>query len=136
MKITLKRESIKHRVFNKWIVIAVIIFAVAVGVGYFIAISVNSSQENQQIGMLNLECAAYGQQLTSELVANSTACQMNNVAGLSNATSVCGAAFYCYYSSSCAYSQPVETNTLSCLCDALRFNQVVASGLCFKQIIS
>lgn len=136
MKITVKREAVKRAVTNKWLIASVAIFAIAIALGYYISSSVASTQEVQQVGVLNQECAAYGQQLTTELAANSTACQQNTIVANSSISSVCGAVFYCTYSSSCAYTKPVQTNTLSCLCDALTPTQVVLSGACFKQSLS
>ena len=135
MKITLRKEQKERKKIDTWIIFSVVALVIAIGVGYMISASVASAKASQQLTVLSTECAAYGSQLTSNFALNSTTCLGATNSSL-NSTRVCGATFYCYYSPSCAYTKPVVQNSLSCLCDAFKSTQVVASGLCLKQSLS
>ena len=135
MNILVKRSSSQKRI-NKWLVFAIIIFVSVSFVSYFILNSGAKVQQNNALYTLNAECASYAQLLTNELALNSSACQQSRYLNVSNSTAACGAVFYCSYSYSCAAQPPVQNNSLSCLCDALKSSSIVANGLCFKQQLS
>ncbi len=136
MNIIIKKSTVQRKI-NKWLVFAIVTFVAISFVSYFILNSGAKVQQTNALYTLNAECASYAQLLTSELAANSSACQQARDLNVSNgSTFACGAAFYCSYSYSCASQKPVQNNTLACLCDALKSNSVVADGLCFKQQLS
>ena len=133
MKLIIKTEEKEKKRVNKQLIAAVIFFIVIVALVYFIAVSLNHVSQQKDIEKLNAEAAAYGQQLTSEIAANSTACTQNySFANSSKVKIGCGAVIYCYYSSACQYSGPQSSNTVSFLCDAFKPNKVIATGMCFK----
>lgn len=134
MKVTVKKEQPKNRILNRWAIFAIVLFALVIGIAYFISYSVKSAQNSSQLSTLNFECAQYGNQLTSELSSNSTVCKSaSNFTSSSGTPNVCGADFYCYYRyyPSCSSNASIQANTLSCLCDALKPTQVVISGELF-----
>ena len=135
MNIIVKRSANQSKI-NKWLVFAIVIFVSVSFVSYFILNSGAKVQQNNALYTLNAECASYAQLLTGELAANSSACQQAKYLNVSNSTFACGAVFYCAYSYSCSVQPPMQNNSLSCLCDALKSSSIVASGLCFKQKLS
>ncbi len=138
MKLILTRSSGERTGLNKWLIFAIVLFAVVALAVYYASSKANSAQQLQQVQILNQECALYGQQLTSELASNSTACtSLNSSITPSNVTDVaCGSVLYCSYSYSCASHKPVTANTLNCLCTVLKNNKVILPGLCVKQLLS
>ena len=138
MKLILTRTNEEKTKINKWLVFAIVLFVVVALTVYYAGSKANSAQQLQQVQILNQECALYGQQLTSELVPNSTGCtSLNNSATPSNITDVaCGSVLYCSYSYSCVNSKPVTANALNCLCTVLKDNKVILPGLCVKQLLS
>jgi hypothetical protein len=120
---------------NVWAIIT-IAAVIVVGVGsYLVLESAAFANQTTQFGILNFECASYGNKLTSELAANSSVCLQASATNKTLAS--CGAVFYCAYTPSCAAASPVSnSSTLSCQCDALRNDTVVVSGLCLKQALS
>jgi hypothetical protein len=133
MKLIIKKEEKEKKKINKQFIAAIAFFIVIAVLVYFIAVSINHVSQQKDIAKLNAEAAAYGQQLTSEISANSTACTQNySFINSSKAKIGCGSVIYCYYSSSCQYSGPQSSNTVSFLCDVFKPNQVIATGMCFK----
>ena len=133
MKLIIKTEEKEKKKVNKQLIAAIVFFIVIVALVYFIAVSLNHVSQQKDIAKLNAEAAAYGQQLTSEIAANSTVCTQNySFANSSKVKIGCGAVIYCYYSSSCQYSGPQSPNTVSFLCDAFKPDKVIATGMCFK----
>lgn len=133
MKLIIKKEEKEKKRINKQFIFAMLFFVIIAVLVYFIAVSLNHVSQQKDIEKLNSEAAAYGQQLTSEIAANSTACTQNySFANSSKVKIGCGAVLYCYYSSSCQYSGPQSPNTVSFLCDAFKPNKVIATGMCFK----
>ncbi len=131
MRILIKKGRKESRPINKWLMITVAILVTAIALAYFVSVSVNNAKTQQQISTLNLECAGYGQQLTSAAASNldTPACQNQNGSKLPS----CGAVFYCYYSAAaCEKAGETNTSVLSCVCDALRSNEVLAAnqGVC------
>ncbi|MCL4398867.1 hypothetical protein M1137_03680 [Candidatus Parvarchaeota archaeon] len=137
MKLIIKKEEKEKKKINKQFIAAMAFFIVIAVLVYFIAVSINHVSQQKDIAKLNAEAAAYGQQLTSEISANSTACTQNySFINSSKAKIGCGSVIYCYYSSSCQYSGPQSSNTVSFLCDVFKPNQVIATGMCFKVSLS
>ncbi len=137
MKLIIKKEEKEKKRINKQFIFAMLFFVIIAVLVYFIAVSLNHVSQQKDIAKLNAEAAAYGQQLTSEIAANSTACMQNySFANSSKAKIGCGAVIYCYYSSSCQYSGPQSANTVSFLCDAFKPDKVIATGMCFKVSLS
>ncbi len=131
MNILIKKSPKENRPINKWMIVFVVILAITIILGYLVSVSVSNVKTQQQITTLNFECVAYGQELTSAASSNlnTSACQNQNSTQLPS----CGAVFYCYYSSSaCEKADQTQGNLLSCVCDALRSNEVVAAnqGIC------
>ncbi len=137
MKIIIKKKEGERTRLNKQFLAVIALFIIIVALVYFISVSLNHISQQSQISKLNAEAAAYGQQLTSEISANSTACTQNySFSNSSKAKIGCGAVIYCYYSSSCQYSGPQSANYISFLCDAFKPNHVIATGMCFKVPLS
>lgn len=131
MKLTLKTEE-KRKINGQLIAVAASILAIVVLV-YLVSVSLNHILQQNEAAKLNAEAAAYGQQLTSEIAANSSVCTQNYSFNNSGSVKIaCGAVVYCYYSSSCQYSGPQSANTVSFLCDAFKPNKLIAAGMCFK----
>ena len=98
MKFIIKKEEKEKKRINKQFIAAMLFFVIIAVLVYFIAVSLNHVSQQNDIAKLNAEAAAYGQQLTSEISANSTACTQNySFANSSNAKIGCGAVIYCYY---------------------------------------
>lgn len=131
----LKRQETGRKI-NKWLVIAIFLFVAALALSYAISTSLVYKTSATQVATLNFECSTYASQLTSQFALNSSACNQVAVNGTPLYNKTCGAVFYCYYSSACSYQKPTGPNILSCLCDALKPNQVIAQGLCLKQVQS
>ena len=128
MTIVKKDNPDDSKKINKQFIAAIAFFIVIAVLVYFIAVSINHVSQQKDIEKLNAEAAAYGQQLTSEISVNSTACTQNySFINSSKAKIGCGAVIYCYYS----VCGPQSSNTVSFLCDALKPNQVIATGMCF-----
>ena len=70
MTILIKKSRKKSRPINKWLIISTAIFLVAIALAYFVSVSVNNAKTQQQVSALNIECAGYGQQLTSAAASN------------------------------------------------------------------
>ena len=138
MKIIIKRRENKERKLNKQLIAAMIFFVVISVLVYFIAVSLNHVSQNNKVAKLNAEAAAYANQLTAEVSANSSACTQNYslLSNSSNPKIGCGVVFYCYYSSACQYSGPQSANYVSFLCDAFKPSQLIAAGMCFKIALS
>ena len=136
MKITIKRQEGDKKKINKWPIIAVFLFVMALALSYAISTSVIYKSSISQASTLDFECSAYASQLTSEFAQNSTACNQVAANGTNLYNGTCGAVFYCQYSTSCAYQKPAGPNILSCLCDGLKSNQVITTGLCLKRVES
>ena len=133
MKLIIKKEEKEKKRINKQFIVAMLFFVIIAVLVYFIAVSLNHVSQQKDIAKLNAEAAAYGQQLTSEIAANSTVCTQNySFVNSSKVKIGCGAVIYCYYSSACQYSGPQSPNTVSFLCDAFKPDKVIATGMCFK----
>lgn len=118
---------------NVQFILSIVFFVAIVVLVYFISVSLNSVSAQKNLGRLNAEAALYGQQLTNEIAQNSSLCGQNSSSLNSSAlNTACGVTLYCYYSPSCQYIGPQSQNGLSIMCDALRPNRVVATGMCFK----
>ncbi len=125
MKLLLKKERIPRETFNIWIIISVIVFASVISLSYLVASSVTAAQKTQQVSILNLECAAYAQQVNQILHSNSTACQFNaNISARLNITNPCSPSSYYY----CYYQQQLSANQIGCLCNGLTPDKLFVSG--------
>ncbi len=139
MKIIVRKaeKKVERKRVNTQFIAAIAFFIVIALLVYFIAVSLNHVSQQNQVSKLNAEAAAYGEQLTQEIAANSSACTQNySFANSSGVKIGCGAVLYCYYSSACQYMGPQSADTVSFLCDALKPNEVVATGMCFKVSLS
>ena len=133
MKLIIKKEEREKKRINKQLLAAAVFFVVIAVLVYFIAVSLNHVSQQKNLAKLDAEAAAYGQELTREVAANSPTCMQNyTFVNSSKVKFGCGAVLYCYYSTACQYSGPQTTNTVSFLCNAFKPNQVLATGMCFK----
>ncbi len=133
MKLIIKKEEKEKKRVNKQLIAAAIFFIVIAVLVYFIAVSLNHVSQQKNLAKLDAEAAAYGQELTREIAANSSTCMQNYTSVNSSKIKFgCGAVLYCYYSTACQYSGPQSANTVSFMCDAFKPEQVLATGMCFK----
>ncbi len=137
MKLIIKEQEVgKKKPLNKELILVVLVFVGVAVFVYLIATTINGQIQQNNLASFNAEAAAYGNQLTSELSINSSACQQSATSNNTNLTLACGAVFYCRYSSACESQLPnLSSKTISILCDAFKSNRVIATGMCFKQQI-
>ena len=134
MKIVIHRKEPGERArINKQLLATIVFFVLFSILIYLLVTSLNAAAQQSKIASLNQAAAAYGDQLTQELSVNSSACRQVDLNTTLAKVSVCGAVYYCYYSSACQYQPPVQANSLSVVCDILEPNKVVATGVCIKQ---
>jgi uncharacterized BrkB/YihY/UPF0761 family membrane protein len=116
MHVNIKRQQKERRKLNKWVIVIVLVFALSIGLAYFVSESIASTQSNQQINSLTQYCEAYGAHQTS---------------GLSASPTTNGTIFYCYYSFACAKkAESIQSTATGCTCDVLQSNAVVVSNSC------
>jgi type II secretory pathway pseudopilin PulG len=134
MKIVIHRKEPREKIkINKQLLATIVFFVLFSILIYLLVTSLNAAAQQSKIASLNQAAAAYGDQLTQEFSVNSSACQQADLNATLAKVSICGAVYYCYYSSACQYQKPAQTNSLSIMCDILEPNKVVATGICFKQ---
>ncbi len=134
MKLIIKKETAADKKpHRRDLILSILVFAAVAVFVYLVAAAINGKIQQGNLANFNAQAAAYGNQLTAELAANSSTCQQQNVINATKANMVCGSVFYCSYSSACQAQLPnLPSSTISILCDAFKSNRVIATGMCFK----
>jgi hypothetical protein len=112
------------------LIVFFIVLAISITLVYLLIYRLESSNSLQEAIYLNSFCESYGVQLTHEMnLSFLTSTTKSKI--YDNKT----IEIYCFFSPDCAkYGSSLLSNSLSCMCNVLTPNKIIANNICVKII--